>query len=130
VSTAAGYVERALLASRVVDGEPVDPLGGSVSVPADGNRLVCFFMDLDESAGIFVVHRWIRNGEIAAEITLESEADPRGRVFSSRSVGPDEAGTWRVDALSPQGQLLASTSFTVVVDTDAAATLAEEPASE
>jgi hypothetical protein len=87
-------------------------------------------MDLDENAGVFVVHRWIRDGEIAAEITLESEADPRGRVFSSRSVGSDDAGTWRVDALNPQGQLLASTSFTVVVDTEATATLAEEPAPE
>ena len=80
-------------------------------VAADSDRLIYFFTELEESAGQTVVHRWLLNGAVSSERQFEAGDDLR--VYSDTRLGSDQAGSWRVEALTPDGQLLASANFMV-----------------
>ena len=125
-SSAPDYIERAVLTDNVVDGEPQETLSRPVFVAADSDRSIYFFTELEESAGQIVLHRWLLNGAVAFELQLEAGDDLR--VYSDTRLGSDQAGSWRVEALTPDGQLLASANF--MVETGAPAETEPMPDSE
>jgi hypothetical protein len=121
-------VRRALIASDVLEGEPVEPLSEVLTLPPDGERLVYFFVELGDGAGEAVTHRWLNAGGIEEEQALQAPGDDGVRAYTARRISADRAGEWRVEALGSDGRLLAVLDFRVEIDEDAAApaTLAED----
>lgn len=102
----AGWVERALFTSAVVDREPVD----AVVLVEDGQRDITFFTELRQLAGRTVTHRWERDGEVVAEVPFEV-GGPRWRVHSRKTLLPSQAGRWSVVVVDESGWVLHAEMF-------------------
>lgn len=102
----AGWVERALFTSAVVDREPVD----AVVVLDGGQQQVLFFTELKQLAGRTVTHRWEYAGEVVAEVPFEV-GGPRWRVHSRKTLRPDQAGRWSVVVVDESGWVLHAEMF-------------------
>lgn len=111
-------VARAHFASGITDREPVDEIA---QVPNTTNR-VFFFTELLNLTRQRVVHRWIYQGEVIAEVPFDV-GGPRWRVWSSKTMLPEWTGVWTVEVVS-EGQVL--TSATLQYGEDAGGI--EEPA--
>lgn len=102
----AGWVERALFTSAVVDREPVD----AVVVIENGQREVSFFTELRQLAGRTVTHRWEYAGEVVAEVPFEV-GGPRWRVHSRKTLLPSQAGRWSAVVVDESGWVLHAEMF-------------------
>lgn len=103
-------VARAQLTSRVVGREPVDTLRSPVY--ARTGRDIYYFTDFRDLDGHTVVHRWEYNGQVLATIPFRIGGD-RWRVYSSKRVGDNQTGPWRVSAVDKNGTVLAIADFVV-----------------
>lgn len=99
-------VKRALFTTDVVDHEPVDELDSLTTATPK----VFFFTELRNMQGKTVTHRWIYAGEIRAEKAFAVQG-PRWRVFSSKNLIPAWAGTWQVQVVDENGDVLTERSF-------------------
>ncbi|MFN2309247.1 MAG: DUF2914 domain-containing protein [Gammaproteobacteria bacterium] len=97
----AGWVERALFTSAVVDREPVD----AVVMVESGPAVVSFFTELRQLSGRTVTHRWEYAGEVVAEVPFEV-GGPRWRVHSQKQLWPEQAGRWSVIVVDESGWIL------------------------
>lgn len=104
--TAAGEVARAQFTREVVDREPVDTV---VELPNDENR-VLFFSELLGLQGQTVTHRWEYQGRVMAEVSFEV-GGPRWRVYSEKSLMPQQTGMWTVMVVNEQGWPLRAEMF-------------------
>jgi hypothetical protein len=102
-------VVRAELASRVVDREPKGLLRSPVDVGA-GGLTVFYFNELRNLNGQTVAHRWEYNGRVMATIPIRIEGN-RWRVYSSKRIGQNQLGDWRVSAVDKSGAVLAQAQF-------------------
>lgn len=102
----AGWVERALFTSAVVEREPVD---AKVLVNG-GAQDVVFFTELRQLSGRTVTHRWEYAGEVVAEVPFEV-GGPRWRVHSRKTLRPDQAGRWSVVVVDESGWILHAEMF-------------------
>ena len=102
-------VVRAELASDVVDREPKGLLRSPVDVGARG-RTVFYFNELRNLNGQTVAHRWEYNGRVMATIPIRIEGN-RWRVYSSKRIGQNQLGDWRVSAVDKSGAVLAQAQF-------------------
>ncbi len=71
---------------------------------------VFFFSVLKHAAGQTITHRWEFNGKTMADVKFEPKAD-HWRVWSSKTLMPDQTGTWTVEVVDGSGNLLMSKSF-------------------
>ena len=101
----AGWVERALFTTAVERREPVDDV-----VTVSGVDRLYFFTELREMAGHTAIHRWEYSGRVMAEVEFEV-GGPRWRVWSSKRIGPESPGPWRVSVVNLAGDLLAQEYF-------------------
>lgn len=104
-------VVRSQLVSRVVGREPVDALQSPVSVGA-GGRNVYYFNEFRNLSGQTVTHRWEHNGQVMAAIPFKIEGN-RWRVYSSKRIGENQRGAWRVSTVDKAGAVLARADFRV-----------------
>lgn len=102
----AGWVERALFTSAVVDREPVD----AVVVVDGGQGEVTFFTELRQLSGRTITHRWEYAGEVVAEVPFEV-GGPRWRVHSRKVLLPDQTGRWSVVVVDESGWVLHAEMF-------------------
>ncbi|MFP5505495.1 MAG: DUF2914 domain-containing protein [Gammaproteobacteria bacterium] len=102
----AGWVERALFTTAVVDREPAD----AVVVVENGQREIAFFTELRQLAGRTVTHRWEHDGEVIAEVPFEV-GGPRWRVHSRKTLLPSQAGRWSVVVADESGWVLHAEMF-------------------
>lgn len=102
-------VIRAELASDVVNREPKGLLRSPVDVGARG-RTVFYFNELRNLNGQTVAHRWEYNGRVMATIPIRIEGN-RWRVYSSKRIGQNQLGDWRVSAVDKSGAVLAQAQF-------------------
>jgi hypothetical protein len=100
------YVARAIFTTAIVDREPVDQV---VSVGPDLDRIY-FFTDLRNLQGRTVKHRWEFNGQFMGEIEFKV-GGPRWRVYSKKSLYPNESGKWTVLVLDESGWPLHASIF-------------------
>ncbi|MBL8660060.1 MAG: DUF2914 domain-containing protein [Rhodospirillales bacterium] len=101
-------IARAQLTSNVVNREPVDNLASPVK--ASGRDSLYFFTDIRDFGGRTVTHRWEHDGNIMASIPFQVGGD-RWRVYSRKSIAPDQTGSWTVTASAPDGTVLARDTF-------------------
>jgi hypothetical protein len=102
-------VIRAELASGVVNREPKGALRSPVDVGA-GGKTVFYFNEFRNLNGQTVAHRWEYNGRVVATIPLRIEGN-RWRVYSSKRIGQNQLGEWRVSAVDRSGAVLAQAQF-------------------
>ena len=71
---------------------------------------VFFFSVLKDAAGQTITHRWEFKGRTMAKVKFEPKAN-HWRVWSSKTLMPDQTGTWTVEVLDGSGNVLQSKSF-------------------
>lgn len=101
-----GSVARSVFTSDIQDREPVDQLT-QVSAP---NEQVYFFTELKDLDGQTVKHRWRYQGEVVAEVAFNVRGS-RWRVWSSKNLQPDQLGTWTVEVVNGNGDVIASSTI-------------------
>lgn len=96
-------VARALFTTGIENREPVDELTATDTAL----ETLFFFTELSNLAGQQVVHRWVYNGQVMAEVPF-SVGGPRWRVYSSKQMIPGWIGQWRVEVVNAAGEVMAS----------------------
>lgn len=101
-----GWVARAIFTSAVEQREPVDQL----AVVPTTRYEVYFFTDLRQLQGRQITHRWEYEGQVMAEVTFKV-GGPRWRVFSRKSLDPEQTGKWTVVVVDESGWPLRASIF-------------------
>lgn len=109
MAASTGSVARAQFTSAVDNREPVDDL----SRVENDIRTVYFFTELMDMDGQTVIHRWRYDGNVMAEVDF-AVGGPRWRVSSSKNLLPEWTGTWEVDVLNANGEVVETRSFDYV----------------
>ncbi len=91
-------VARAQFTTAIENREPVD----QVVVASPPLEEVFFFTDLRHMEGETVTHSWRYRGALVQQVNFEV-GGPRWRVFSKRSLKPDEFGEWSVTVTDGSG---------------------------
>ena len=102
-----GSVAKAVITTGVKDRKPVD----HVDVVSNNIDRVYFFTDLRDMTGQHVIHRWMYNGKVMAQVGFDVRG-PRWRVWSSKHMLPSWLGTWTVQVVNVAGNVVSSRSFT------------------
>jgi len=99
-------VGRAVLTGAMAGREPTAAID-TLTAPDDS---LYFFTELVGLQGQTVTHRWKLNDEVMAEVPISVGA-PHWRAYSKKRMIPAWAGTWTVEAVDADGQVLARKSF-------------------
>jgi hypothetical protein len=103
----AGEVARAQFTSAVDAREPADDLAEAAAANV---TKIYFFTELRDLEGQTVTHRWSYGGEAKAEVSF-TVGSPRWRVWSSKELLPEWAGTWTVAVVDAGGNVLTEKNF-------------------
>ncbi len=111
------FLARAVVARDVAGGEPVEPLGSTISV--EDLRGLVAFTAVYAPAGLRqpIAHVWRREGRVVSVVRLSPVHGGRRegfRTYSRRTVvPPDPSGRWSVDVVTDSGQLIGRLRFEV-----------------
>lgn len=94
-------VVRAGFTTDVIDREPQ----GWVTALENDHLRVFYFSELRGMQGRSVTHRWEYAGSVVAEVSFEVSG-PRWRVYSVKSLGPEQLGEWSVTLVDDAGHAL------------------------
>ena len=106
-NVAAGEIRRALFTTGINDREPV---GIVDSIDSASDNSISFFTEITNMSGQTVTHQWTHLDKIMFEKTFEVKAE-RWRVWTSKTLIPNWTGTWTVNVLDADSELLTSKSF-------------------
>lgn len=82
------------------------------SFSADIERVYCFTKLKKSGENSKVIHVWYYKDKEMARVELAVRA-ATWRTWSSKKILPSWTGEWRVDVLSPEGNVLSSKSFEI-----------------
>ncbi len=99
-------VARAQFTTGIRDREPVDQV---VTLDNTDTRIF-FFTELIGMEGHTVMHRWEYQGKVMAEVPFRIDGS-RWRVYSSKTLNPDETGKWTVMIVDQSGWPLGAGMF-------------------
>lgn len=74
-------------------------------------KKIYFYTNFRNLAGRTLKHRWIYNGKNMAEIKFSPKGN-RWRVYSSKNLWKNWTGTWKVEVLDENNNILLTKSFT------------------
>jgi len=103
-------VKRALLTSAILQREPSDDLGHSVSL-AQLQR-VFYFTHLLASKGQVMQHRWYYKDKLQANVRLNIGSD-NWRTYSSKALTNTMQGSWRVELVDTDNKVIDVHNFDV-----------------
>ena len=107
VATAqAAGVERGLFTTAVVDREPADQVS---EITPDQNQIT-YFTELRDLQGQNITHQWVYDDGVMFEKTF-AVGGPRWRVWSSKTILPEWTGTWVVNTLDGDRNVLMTQSI-------------------
>lgn len=89
--------------------EPVDDV---VTLPNSVDHIY-YFTDIRGMTGKTIVHRWIYHGKVMAEVRFKI-GGPRWRVYSRKTLAPDQLGRWTVVVTNGAGWPLHAEMFDYV----------------
>jgi hypothetical protein len=92
--------------------EDRQPVGADTSFTNDVGQLYCFTNLSSDQDTTTISHVWYYGDKEMARVELTMKAQS-WRTWSSKNIATDWTGEWRVDVLSPGGQVLASKKFVV-----------------
>ncbi len=101
------YVRRAFFTSGIENREPT----GESDFFYTTTNTVFFFTELRGMQGETVRYRWSHDDKMVTEVEFSVMA-PRWRSASSKDLLPEWLGTWSVELLNSQGEILVNKSFT------------------
>lgn len=103
------WVARDMVTTAIVDREPVND--GAAFSPAMGP--VYYFTEVQGAHNhTHITHVWYYEGRQMAQIPL-SVAGPRWRTWSSKQILQDWTGSWKVEAVDADGNVLSSQTFEI-----------------
>jgi hypothetical protein len=102
-------IERMTFCLGVEEREPVNE---GVEFAADIGNLFFWSNVLNEGDTATVEHVWYLDGEEKARVELPVDY-PRNRIWSSKIVPPEWAGTWKVEVVTADGKVLGEQTCTV-----------------
>ncbi len=99
-------VTQAVFTTGIRNHEPVN----SISTLTNRHHSVYFFTDLRNMTGQTVVHRWVYQGKIMAEVKF-TVGGPRWRVYSRKTLQPGWLGEWQASVVDASGLTLGVSTF-------------------
>ncbi|MFQ5488789.1 MAG: DUF2914 domain-containing protein [Gammaproteobacteria bacterium] len=99
-------VSRARFTSAIENREPIDEI---TQLGIDHARIY-FFSEIRNGQGQTVTHRWLYKGKVMAEVSFDIKG-PRWRVYSSKNLLPFWTGTWTVQVVDANGEVLTEKRF-------------------
>ncbi len=99
-------VGRAQFTTGVENREPVD----EVTTLDTRHGKIYFFSEIRNGQGQTVIHRWLYRGDVMAEVSFDI-GGPRWRVWSSKTLLPAWTGTWTVQVVDSNGDVLTEMRF-------------------
>ncbi len=104
-------VARAVFANKIVNREPVNVIENQINANTEGFKRVNFFSEFRNMKGEKIIHRWIYNDKIEAEVPFQINGD-RWRVYSNKGIVATKTGLWQVDIVhAATDDVIASRSF-------------------
>ncbi len=103
-------VARGVITTRVVNRAPVDTVK---TYAATAGKLECFTRIMGATTDTTVTHVWYYNGKEVARVVLPVRSSD-WRTWSSKKISPQWTGSWKVDVLDADGNLLATIPFTLI----------------
>ena len=94
-------ISQAVFASSIADRQPVE----IITEADDSLGKVYFFTNIRNLVGDTIIHRWIYQDKIKAEISFNIKGK-RWRVWSSKNIWHTWTGTWTVEVVDQHGQVL------------------------
>jgi hypothetical protein len=102
-----GTVARAQFTSAIQDREPVDKVSNLLN---DKNR-VYFFSEIKDAPNQKITHRWEHAGKVVSETSFDVGGN-RWRVYSNKTLDPQQTGEWKVSVVDEAGSTLGTSTFT------------------
>lgn len=99
-------VARAQFTTAISDREPTDAV---TELSTDRDRVI-FFTEYRDMEGSTLTHRWMHDGEEMATVSSDI-GGPRWRTWSSKRLMADWTGTWTVEIVNEEGEVIDSRSF-------------------
>ncbi len=99
-------VSRAQFTTGVENREPVD----KVTTLDTRHGKIYFFSEIRNGQGQAVTHRWLYRGDVMAEVPFDI-GGPRWRIWSSKTLLPAWTGTWTVQVVDSNGEVLTEMRF-------------------
>ena len=106
-NAAAGEISRALFTTSIDNREPVTIVD---SIDSTSSNSISFFTEITNMSGQTITHQWTHLDKVMFEKTFEVKAE-RWRVWTSKTLIPSWTGTWTVNVLDAERELLTSKSF-------------------
>ena len=106
-NAAAGEIRRALFTTGIDNREPVAIVD---SIDSTSSNSVSFYTEITNMSGQTITHQWTHLDKVMFEKTFEVKAE-RWRVWTSKTLIPNWTGTWTVNVLDDERELLTSKSF-------------------
>jgi hypothetical protein len=114
-AAATASVSQAQFTTAINNREPAD----DITTLDNSHTQVFFFTVLKDAVGQTITHRWQYNGQAMAEVKFEPKAN-HWRVWSSKTLMPSQIGTWTVDVVDGNGNVLASKTLDYTATSGAA----------
>mgnify|MGYP003413475389 CR=1 FL=1 len=102
-----GTVARAQFTSAVQDREPTDKVSSLLN---DKNRIY-FFTEIKDAPNQKITHRWEHDGKVVSETSFDVGGN-RWRVYSNKTLDPQQTGEWKVSVVDEAGSTLGTNTFT------------------
>ena len=102
-------VSKAAICTEIVDRSPV---GGGVRFPSTVEKLYCFSRISNIESATQIQHVWYFDNIERARVELPVNP-PSWRTYSSKKIMPEEIGSWRVDILDNEGNVLKTLGFEI-----------------
>lgn len=102
-----GTVARAQFTSAIQDREPVD----KVSTLLNDKQRVYFFSEIKDAPNQKITHRWEHDGKVVSETSFDIGGN-RWRVYSNKTLDPQQTGEWKVSVVDEAGSTLGVSTFT------------------
>jgi hypothetical protein len=99
-------VARAQFTTAISDREPTDAV---TELSTDRDRVI-FFTEYRDMEGSTLTHRWMHDGEEMATVSSDI-GGPRWRTWSSKRLMDSWTGTWTVEIVNEEGEVVDSRSF-------------------
>ena len=99
-------VKRSTFTTNVLNREPVDDVD---SLSTDSAKIF-FFTEIVDFEGGTITHRWKFGGETVAQVAFDING-PRWRVYSTKTLMPEQTGTWTVDVVDGHGTVVKTLTF-------------------
>jgi hypothetical protein len=98
------------IAKKVENREPIEP---GTKFSKNIGKLYCFTEVKTDKYPTSIVHLWLYNNNIMAEIPLSVNSN-RWRTFSSKKILPTQTGKWKVEIYTNDDKLIDSIEFEIV----------------